>query len=182
MWCSERGGVSTRRHRPRFPPIDHYSRVSLMGLSPGGFTRMLGATGMWGWQGPPFLRIHEQEGCRKIKNNEQAQIMHLGTKVKSWVYWRSQSFPECHTFLWPEGGMFFTMSRTGGGRGSDRLASHTRLFPDLVPPTRGLSSTPMNLLQSYWNLKSNSYTLKPKRSYLTKITQTNLYPLRFVLD
>ena len=39
--------------------------------------------------------------------------------------------------------MFFTMSRMGGGRGSDGLASHTRLFPDLVPPPPGVTSKVM---------------------------------------
>ena len=43
-------------------------------------------------------------------------------------------FHRCHAALWIEGGVFFRDMRMEGSRGSGDPASHTRTFPDLVPP------------------------------------------------
>ena len=44
----------------------------------------------------------------------------------------------CRTALRMEGGVFFKEVRMEGGRGSEGPASHTRTFPDLVPPGKYL--------------------------------------------
>ena len=86
-------------------------------------------------------------GGRKIEND----FFCGGGGSRPWTGGGQQFDTRC-TALRTGGGMFFMKSWTGGGRGSGGPASHTRPFPDLVPPPRAFTHD-WSFFKRAWQIK-----------------------------